>query len=230
MLLRVLHALRDARRVARIQVSIDAPELLDAHAELAAWRADGRLRIHASLGSPARSVVDALAHAPAPRVLVTTADHALLTGARVDRFLDAADATGADVGVGLVERSAFDGRPERDERTWIRLRGGAYTGANLFAFRSAGAQRAAGFFARAESQRKKPWKLLAALAPGLGAAYLTGRLDLERAFAEVSRRAGARLAPVRLDDAEAAIDVDKPSDLATAEAILGRREVEAAAG
>ena len=223
MLVRVIGALRDARRVGRIQVSIDAPELLDAHAELAAWRRDDRLSVHPSLDSPARSAADALAKLERARVLVTTADHALLTGARIDRFLDAADATGADVGVGVVERAAFDGCPEREQRTWVRLRGGAYTGANLFAFRTANARRAAEFFARAERQRKKPWKLLAAFAPGLGLAYLTGRLDLDRAFAEASRRAGARLAPVAIDDAEAAIDVDKASDLELAEAILLRR-------
>jgi CTP:molybdopterin cytidylyltransferase MocA len=40
----------------------------------------------------------------------------------------------------------------------------------------------------------------------------------------LSRRSGARLAVVALPFAEAAIDVDKPADLALAEAALARRE------
>lgn len=220
MLVRVLGALRDAARVGPVWVSIDSPELLEREPALAA----ASYSLHRSLSSPARSVADALARLPAGPVLVTTADHALLTGARVDGFLDAADASGADLAVGAVERGAFADPAARAARTWIRLRDGAWSGANLFAFRTPRGRSALDLYARAESHRKRPWKLLAALAPGLGLAYLAGRLDVDGVFERVSRRVGARLRPVRLADAEAAIDVDKASDLALAEAILARRQ------
>ena len=217
MLARVLTALRGARHVARIWVSIDAPEVLESVPALAAFR---DVPLHGSKESPARSVADALDALREERVLVTTADHALLSGARVDRFLEGAAATQADVAVGVVERSAFADAEASAARTWIRLRCGSYTGANLFAFQHARAKNAAAFFARAERHRKKPWRMAAALGPTLAIEYLAGTLDLESACVQISRSAGATIRPVLLDDAAAAIDVDKAADLALAEKIL----------
>jgi GTP:adenosylcobinamide-phosphate guanylyltransferase len=217
MLARVLTALRGARHVSRIWISIDAPEVLAQVPALAAFR---DLPLHASKESPARSVADALAQIGDTRVLVTTADHALLSGARVDRFLEGAAATEADVAVGVVERSAFRDASASAARTWIRLRCGSYTGANLFALQRERAIRAAQFFARAEKHRKKPWRMVAALGPTLALEYLAGTLDLEGACRQISKSAGATIRPVLLEDAAAAIDVDKAADLALAEKIL----------
>lgn len=215
MLARVLTALRGARHVARIWVSIDAPEVLES--VLAPFR---DVSLHRSVESPARSVADALDSLQEERVFVTTADHALLSGARVDRFLEGAAATQADVAVGVVERSAFADADASAARTWVRLRCGSYTGANLFAFQHARACRAAVFFARAERHRKKPWRMIAALGPTLAIEYLAGTLDLDNACRQVSRSAGAKIRPVLLDEAVAAIDIDKAADLALAEKIL----------
>jgi GTP:adenosylcobinamide-phosphate guanylyltransferase len=217
MLARVLTALRGARHVARIWISIDAPEVLASVPELAAFR---DLPVHESKDSPARSVADALDALGEQRVLVTTADHALLSGARIDGFLAGAAGTNADVAVGVVERSAFADAEAGAQRTWIRLRCGSYTGANLFALQSARAKNAAAFFARAERHRKKPWRMAAALGPTLAIEYLAGTLDLDSACAQISRAAKARIRPVLLEEAAAAIDVDKASDLELAEKIL----------
>jgi CTP:molybdopterin cytidylyltransferase MocA len=217
MLARVLTAVRGARHVAKIWISIDDPAALASVPELAAF---GDLPIHHSKESPARSVADALGEIGAQRLFVTTADHALLSGARVDRFLEDADATGADVAVGVVERAAFRGDDASAARTWIKLRCGSYTGANLFTLQSVRARNAAEFFARAERHRKKPWRMAAALGPTLAIEYLAGTLDLEGACKQISRACKAKIRPVRLDDAAAAIDVDKAADLALAEKIL----------
>jgi GTP:adenosylcobinamide-phosphate guanylyltransferase len=215
MLARVLTALRGARHVAKIWISIDAPEVL---ASVLAPFPD--VSLHRSKESPARSVADALDEIGDERVLVTTADHALLSGARVDRFLEGAAATDADVAVGVVERSAFADADATAARTWIRLRCGAYTGANLFALQRARARNAVEFFARAERHRKRPWRMAAALGPTLAIEYLAGTLDLESACRQISRSAGAKIRPVLLQEAAAAIDVDKAADLALAEKIL----------
>ena len=217
MLARVLTALRGARHVAKIWVSIDAPEVLASVPELAPFR---DLPVHRSKESPARSVADALEALGDERLLVTTADHALLSGARVDRFLEGAAATEADVAVGVVERSAFANAEASAARTWIRLRCGSYTGANLFAFQHARAKNAAAFLARAERYRKKPWRMIAALGPTLAIEYLAGTLDLESGCKQVSKSAGATIRPVLLEEAVAAIDVDKAADLALAEKSL----------
>ena len=217
MLARVLTALRGARHVARIWISIDAPEVLDDVPALDPFR---DVPLHLSKDSPARSVADALGEIGDHRVLVTTADHALLSGTRVDHFLAGAAATNADVAVGVVERSAFANADASAARTWIRLRCGSYTGANLFALQHERAIRAAAFFARAERHRKKPWRMIAALGPTLAIEYLAGTLDLASACRQISKSAGAKIRPVLLEEAAAAIDVDKAADLALAEKIL----------
>lgn len=220
MLERVVSALLRAHWVSSIRISIDDASVLDAVPALAAWRDRGSLALHPSQGSPARSVAHALASMDEERVLVTTADHPLLTGASIDRFLERAAATRADVAVGVVERAAFRDAEGSAARTWVRLRCGSYTGANLFAFQHARARRAAEFFARAERHRKRPWRMIAALGPGLAVEYLAGTLDLDGACQQISRSTGAKVRPVKLEEAAAAIDVDKPADLALVEKIL----------
>ena len=152
---------------------------------------------------------------------MTTADHALLSGARVDRFLEGAAATDADVAVGVVERVRVRGR--RGERrahldpAALRLVHGRQP---VRVPARARARAPPTFFARAERHRKKPWRMVAALGPTLAIEYLAGTLDLDSACRQISRSAGATIRPVLLEEAAAAIDVDKAADLELAEKIL----------
>jgi hypothetical protein len=106
----------------------------------------------------------------------------------------------------------------RERRAHLDPAAAAVHRANLFVPHAA--RRAAEFFARAERHRKKPWRMIAALGPALALEYLAGTLDLDTACRQISRSAGAKIRPVLLDDAAAAIDVDKASDLDLAEKIL----------
>ena len=54
--------------------------------------------------------------------------------------------------------------------------------------------------------------------------YLFGRLTLKRAETQASRIIGAKAALVDLPFPEAAIDVDKPSDLILVDRILAEKE------
>jgi len=72
--------------------------------------------------------------------------------------------------------------------------------------------------------RKNPLKLARKLGIGIGAKYMLGRLTLKGAFDYAAKRIGITAAPVLLPYAEAAIDVDKPSDLALVESILMARQ------
>jgi len=146
-------------------------------------------------------------------VLVVTADHALLSSEMIDTFARAAAAESADVLVGLVAESLVRARFPDATRTFLRLRGGGYKGANLFAFRTPEARRAAAFWVRAEQFRKQPWRLVGALGPTALLLFVLGRLDVDAAFERLSRAAGARVRPIPLPYPEAAIDVDKPADL-----------------
>ncbi|HEX5065687.1 MAG TPA: nucleotidyltransferase family protein [Myxococcota bacterium] len=222
MLVRVVRALR-AAGLTRLHVSIDAPELLDAVPELAELRRAGALRVLASENSPSRSVAAALAPDDMLPCLVTTADHALLTPAMIQHFLRAACDADADLLIAMVAATVVQAAYPETKRTYLRLRGESWSGANLFAFRTLRARKVADFYVRAERFRKQPWRLVAAIGPSLLLQYALRRLDLDTALAAGSPRLGARVAAVHMPQPEAAIDVDKEADLVLAEQILRKR-------
>jgi len=225
MLVRVIRTLRAAPSIAAIVVSIDDPAALDAVPELRALVAAGALQLRRSESSPSRSVVAVLEALPAGApVLVTTADHALLTPAMVEHFTLACRQEGADVRVGLVAASLLRARFPESTRTYLPMRDDLYSGANLFAFLTPQAKRAAEFWVRAEALRKQPWRLALAFGPRALFSFWRRRLDLDAALERVSRVIGARVRAVRMPFAEAAIDVDRASDLALATRILAQRE------
>ncbi|HET8613820.1 MAG TPA: nucleotidyltransferase family protein [Sphingomonas sp.] len=170
----------------------------------------------------ARSIAAALERGEADFPLfVTTADHALLTPSTIAAFLAAAG--GADVAVGVVERRIVEARFPRTKRTWLRFRGGDWTGANLFWFGGPAALPVIGTWSAVEQDRKKGWKLIARFGPVLLLRALTRTIGLQDAAARAGRRLGAHVRVVALSDPLAAVDVDKPSDLELAEAVLEGR-------
>lgn len=151
-------------------------------------------------------------------LLVTTADHALLEPATVAEF--AASGGGADIAIGVVERAALLKRLPRTRRTWLRFRGGAYTGANLFMLRSARVASAIELWRTVEQDRKKAWRIIGLLGPVTLAAVALRLFSLDQVLRRLGRRLGLAIAAVRLSDPLAGVDVDKPDDHALAEAIL----------
>jgi 2-phospho-L-lactate guanylyltransferase (CobY/MobA/RfbA family) len=224
MLVRVVRALRASSSVDRIAVSIDDRGAFEAIAELRELKAHGEISCHASLPSPSRSVQDALNDgALGDRVLVTTADHALMTPKIIDHFAACADQSDADLVVGVVAESVLRAAYPSTTRTYLRFRDGGYSGANLFAFRSQQALRAAEFWVKAEAFRKQPWRLARAFGPMTLLLFALRRLSLEEALERASHAIGCRIRAVPLPFAEAAIDVDRPSDLALVSEILSAR-------
>ena len=216
MIARPVRALLGSERIDRVRVLAQDAALLEP-----ALPDDARLTTEPS-GSTIAATMEAIIADPATRwpLLITTADHALLDGAMIDEFCSRAE--GADVAIGLVERRALMARLPQTKRTWIGFRGGAYSGANLFALGSPKAARAVRLWREVEQDRKKGWKLLAALGlPGLlGLARLR---TLDQVLTVMGRKLGLTIRAVELTNPLAAVDVDNPADLALVEAILGGR-------
>lgn len=158
--------------------------------------------------------------APFP-IFLTTADHPLLTVETVEAFL--AGAASADLAVGMVERATMRAAYPDNRRTWLRFSDGHWSGANLFAFSNDRVRAALELWSAAEQDRKTAWKLFLHFGPWLALRALTRTIGLGAALQKAGKRLGlsARLVPIH--DAEAAIDVDKPSDHALAEQILAKR-------
>lgn len=221
MLLRVLDALAASAAVDRVTLVGPAREQLAACPALVKRIASGELAWLPPAPSPSQSALAGLASVPADTpVLLTTADHALLQAGWVDDFCVAAQATGKDAVVGLARHAMVQAAFPQSRRTALRFRGGAYCGCNLFAFLRPDGRRAPEFWRRIEQQRKKPHRLAAALGPGTLLAYLCGGLTLETGLGRLSRRVGARLGAVLLDDPRAAVDVDSVADFELVERLL----------
>lgn len=159
--------------------------------------------------------------APFP-IFLTTADHPLLTVGMIEEFL--AGIGGADLGIGMVERATMRAAYPDNKRTWLRFADGHWSGANLFAFSSERVRAALQLWSAAEQDRKTAWKLFLHFGPWLALRALTRTIGLARALENAGKRLGLSASLVPITDAEAAIDVDKPSDHALAEAILKRRD------
>ncbi|NJO36401.1 MAG: hypothetical protein HC871_00795 [Rhizobiales bacterium] len=155
-------------------------------------------------------------------LLVTTADHPLLTVPMVAHFCEQAPRT-ADLVIGLAEAEVIRRHYPGAVRTFYRFRGRGYSGCNLFLLNTPKARRMVAFWQDMERHRKQPWRLVAAVGVLPLLRFALGRLGLESALRHLSQRAGAEIGMVAMPFAEAAIDVDKPADLDLAEAILRAR-------
>lgn len=225
MLRRVVRALMQAPSVADITIVIDD--------EAAAREALGTLANEVCFMPPAESAAASVLAALDPErtsfrpTLVTTGDHALLTQAMVEEFLRGRRECGeADMLLALARRGVVERAFPEVKRTWLSFGDGQVTSCNLFLFATPRALAAAHFWRRAEKDRKRPWRIALAF----GVRPLLRLLLFRPGVCEALRIAGARLGvaacPVFMTRPEAAIDVDKPEDLALAERILQSRGAE----
>ncbi len=222
MLRRVVNALLDTPEIGRVVILAQDPDALLV-GDTAPLRAYPRVILARSGPGIATSIANVAGsvHAPWP-VLITTADHALLTSAMVSEFL--AGATGCDVAIGFAERGKVEARYPGTRRTWLRFSDGQFSGANLFALRNAKVGAALALWAGIEQHRKKVWKLIGRFGPSLLLRALTRSIGLEAGLKRAGERIGIAARPVILSAPEAAIDVDKLDDLDLAEAILSDTE------
>lgn len=227
MLVRVLETLAACPAVGEILVSLADAEAALALAPIAAWAAQGKIRLLPAASSPSLSVLAAMEHAEKTLpILVTTADHPLLRPEIIEYFLSRADA-GADAAAAVATREIIESAYPETRRTYMRFRGLAFSGANLFLLRTPAAAGVVAFWRHVEANRKSPLRLLSALGAGTVLRFLTEQLALEQALDRLGRKCGANLSAVTLPFAEAAIDVDKPDDLELVTRIIRAAENQA---
>lgn len=215
MIMRPLRALLASGVVGQVRVLTQEPE------RLAAMLPEGA-RADPSGRTIAETLAAICAHPDTSwPLLVTTADHALLDEQMVREFTDSAQ--GVDVAVAMVERRPLLARFTHVQRTWLTFRGGAYSGANLFALTSPKAAVAIDRWRAVEQDRKKGWRVVAQFGlPILLGAVLRVR-TIHQTADSLGRKLGLRLRVVELRNPVAAVDVDKPADLELVEAILAGR-------
>jgi GTP:adenosylcobinamide-phosphate guanylyltransferase len=211
MLARVIAAVREAG-AERIAVAASPGPVADLARSL------GCEVVEAKRG-PSESAAAGFAHLGAP-MLLTTADHALLKAQWVRDFVEVAQAS-TDISVMLARRDVIEQAAPGSRRTYLRFSDGEWSGCNLFFFASPRSTQAFDVWRAVEADRKRPWRIVRRLGPGLLLRYLIGRLPLTEAMARLGSLASLTVGVVPARDGLAAVDVDKPDDLAQVRAIIG---------
>ncbi|TNE37797.1 MAG: 4-diphosphocytidyl-2C-methyl-D-erythritol synthase [Sphingomonadales bacterium] len=218
----VARALLDHPAIGTVVLMAQQPEALAEDPQTAWLKQEPRVHFRTSGNGISQSLLDWMEENPSGLpALVTTADNVLLNAAMIDAFL--AGAAGSDVAVAMVERAVLMRAWPQSRRTWLKFRGGAWSGANLFWLGGQGAAHALAKWRGIEQDRKKGWKIVSAFGPALLLGTALRLLSVHQAVAKAGRRLGAgeaRVVPMPM--AEACIDADKPDDLTLIETILAR--------
>lgn len=221
MVLRVVASLEEAREIGSIVLSGPPRVAVDQEEGLRYRIASGTIHWMENQATPSASAWRALESLPDQTpVLLTTADHALLSAKIVDYFCSQARSTGADVVAGLARHDSVIRAYPDTRRTAIHLRDGSYCSCNLFAFFTYRGRRAADFWRKVEKQRKKTLRLISGFGWLNVLLYLLRRPSLERGLSRISRRLDLKAAAVIMPFPEAAVDVDTIEDWQLVESIV----------
>jgi 2-C-methyl-D-erythritol 4-phosphate cytidylyltransferase len=221
---RVAQTLLAHPRIGRLLILSQADHGFDEDRDTRWLLSDPRVVFLHGGDSVSAALIDALETFPTDYpFLVTTADHGLLNAAILDSFIGPAERADADLVVGMVERRVLEGSYAGNRRTWLRFRGGSYSGANLFWIASPQALAALQLWRGIEQQRKRGRAVIGAFGPLMLLGVALRLLTLSGALRRAGKRLGLRAAAVELPIAEACIDIDKPDDHALATRILAVR-------
>lgn len=218
----VLDALSNSSSVARIVlVTADALGPVDAIPGVAAAKTRVPVERVRAASTISASVAGAIASREGDeRFLIATADHPLLTPEIIDQFVSSARER-PGVCVGFVARETIEAAYPGMRRTYLKFRGSEVSGANLFAINDPTGLAAIRFWERVEAYRKTPWRLVAAFGPVNLIGFVFRLYSIDAAFRRAGRVLQCPAHAIILPYANAAIDVDKLSDLETVEKILG---------
>lgn len=225
MVLRVLHALEESLAVGPRLLCGPPWPLLEQAAVLKSGVDAGDYAWTASRDSPSASASAAMEQIPESQaVLLTTADHALLSSQIIDYFCGQAGAADFDLLVALAPYELVATTYPGVHRTRLRFSDGDYCSCNLFAFMTLRSRTISAFWRKVESQRKRPWRVFTTLGWWPVFKYLLGRLSLQEALARISGKLEMKIGVVILPFADAAVDVDTEIDWRLVQQILAEKE------
>lgn len=224
MVQRVVSALAGSRFIGRRILCGPPRDALKTAPRLLDMIQAGEVEWMESQPSPCLSAIHAMARIPDTEpVLLTTADHALLSTEILDEFCRHVLDHDHDVVAGLARYEDILRAYPETNRTALRFRDGAFSGCNLFAFPTPAGRRITAFWRRVEQQRKNPFRVVSAAGWMAVLRYALGRLTLEEGLHRISRRLDLRVGVAVLSQPEAAIDIDTVEDWKLADKIARER-------
>lgn len=154
-------------------------------------------------------------------LLVTTADHALLTPASIDAMIAALRE--GEAAVALAPRTIVEAASPDEKRAFHEFADDAYASCNIYAASGIEALRAAEVFRGGGRFAGNLWRVLRAFGPVATMLVAARALTLAEAMERISQRLALRLVPVVMADGSQAIDVDDARSHALAERLLAER-------
>jgi hypothetical protein len=157
---------------------------------------------------------------PDDDVLVSTSDLPVLTVESIEDYIAQARAKEADLTYGCVEKRVHFAKYPQVPHTWAPLRDGTYCGTGFITIRPRVFHSLERFIERLGQARKNPLKLARLFGFRVLLRFAFRRLSIERAEARASYVIGARVRAVVSSYPEIAVNVDRVSDIALAEALV----------
>lgn len=211
----VIDGLRQSREVRRIAI-VAPPGQLEPHVT------GNGLEFVPSTGSIVDNIVAASRVLPRDeQILIATSDIPMITGEVVDGLIDLCRKTPADLYYPIIEKGVADSRYPVMKRTYVTLQEGTFTGGNIFLVNPEVIERTAPRVHKFLEYRKNPVKMVTLLGFGFLFRYLVLKnLTLKELEQKVSQMWDLKGAVVICPWPEVGLDVDKPSDLQLARAML----------
>lgn len=218
----VAETLADSPWIGTIVVSVNDPAILADLPVCGALQASGRMRVLASKGNLADSVLASAAELPFP-LLITTADNVLLTQQGIAKMVQGATHAHADAAAAFARKEAILAAHPEGQRRFYEFADGGYSNCNCYWIGSAAALKAADIFRSGGQFAKHPLRIVRAFGLLNLLRFRFGWGSLERAFERFSTRFGFAMCPVIFEDGSLAIDVDNERTYGVAEEILAQR-------
>lgn len=213
---RTLRALRSSPSIAKIVVVAPPAAHGNPAIALADERRDDGEKIRVSLRNGLQGLP------PDDMVLVSTSDLPILTRECIDDFIERARSFDADLGYGCLEKRVHMARFPEVPHTWAHLRDGTYCGGGFIAIKPRVLERLEGFIEALGSARKNPLSLASLFGWDVLLRFAIRRLSIASAERRASQLLGASVRAIASPYAETAVNVDRVSDIALAEKLLGR--------
>jgi GTP:adenosylcobinamide-phosphate guanylyltransferase len=211
----VIDGLQQSKEVKRI-VIVAPPGELEPHVT------GENLEFVPSAGHIVDNIVNAARVLPKnEQILIATCDIPLINGEIIDGLIDLCRQKPADIYYPIVEKSLGEQKYPRVKRTYVSLQEGIFTGGNLFLVNPEVIDRTAPKVYKFLDYRKNPMKMVMLLGIGFLLRYLVFKsLTLKELEQKISDMWDIRGAVIICPWPEVGIDVDKPSDLQLARAVL----------
>ncbi|HVA38577.1 MAG TPA: NTP transferase domain-containing protein [Candidatus Dormibacteraeota bacterium] len=210
---RVLRGLREARTIDAIRVVAPVEAFGDSTLSGVELRASGERMVDSM-----RSALEGLD--PDIAVLAVASDVALLTGEVVDAFVRDALALDADLVYAMVRKETHVARYPELPHTWAPLREGTFCGGGFVTIKPRALPSIVEAIETFGAARKSPLKLAGLLGWGTIWRFAARRLSVTYVQGRVRALTGIDARGLEARHAEAAVNVDRASDVAAVERLI----------